>query len=149
MFSLPAGLVLPTPPKPAGAYRPIMFSGNLAILSGFGPRDGDGKPIAGRIGRDFSIEDGQALARNVGGSILAVLQEALGDLGRVRQVLRLTGMIDAVPDFAQHPKVLDGCSQLMQEVFGERGQHARMAYGVASLPFGAPIAIDCMCEVDV
>ena len=105
LFALPTGLVLPAAPKPAGAYRPAVISDDLIILSGFGPRDAEGRPIA--------------------------------------------GMIHAVPDFTQHPQVIDGCSELLHEVFGERGQHARMAFGVASLPFGAPVAIDCICQIEV
>jgi enamine deaminase RidA (YjgF/YER057c/UK114 family) len=147
-FGLPPGLVLPAAPQPAGAYRPAMISDDLILLSGFGPRDAEGQPIVGQIGREFSIEQGKALARNVGGSILAVLQNTLGDLGRVRQVLRLTGMIYAVPEFTQHPQIIDGCSELLHEVFGESGAHARMAFGVASLPFGSPVAIDCICRIE-
>jgi enamine deaminase RidA (YjgF/YER057c/UK114 family) len=149
LFSLPQGLVLPEPPKPAGAYRPAVVFDDIVYLSGFGPRGADGKPITGMIGRDFSVEEGQGLARGIGSSILAVLQDTLGSLDRVRQVIRVTGMIYAVPEFTQHPKVIDGCSQLLAEVFGERGAHARMAYGVASLPFGSPVAIDCICQIEV
>jgi len=138
---------LPPPPKPAGAYRPAVIVGDLVFLSGFGPRDADGAPLRGVVGRDLDIPAAQAAARNVGLSLLSVLQDTLGDLDRVRQVVRVTGMINAVPDFTQHPLVLDGCSTLLAEILGPRGQHARMAYGVASLPHGSPVAIDCVCQI--
>lgn len=138
---------LPPPPSPAGAYRPLVLVGDLAFLSGFGPRTADGRPLVGTVGRDLDLEAAQAAARNVGETILSVLQETLGDLDRVRQVVRITGMIACPPDFTQHPRVLDGCSLLLAEVLGERGRHARMAYGVSSLPNGSPVAIDCICQV--
>jgi len=125
-----------------------MIIDDIVFLSGFGPRDGDGAPIRGMVGRDIDIEEATLLARNVGASILSVLQYTLGSLDRVRQVLRVTGMIWAVPEFTQHPQVIDGCSLLLREVFGERGVHARAAFGVASLPFGVPVSIDCICHID-
>jgi enamine deaminase RidA (YjgF/YER057c/UK114 family) len=140
---------LPPPPQPAGAYRPIVIVGDMAFLSGFGPRDADGKPLTGMVGRELDLAAAEAAARNVGLSILSVLRNTLGDLDRVRQVVRLTGMVWCVPDFTQHPQVIDGCSKLLLETFGERGAHARMAYGVASLPNGSPVAIDCVCQVMV
>jgi enamine deaminase RidA (YjgF/YER057c/UK114 family) len=78
-----------------------------------------------------------------------VIEDTLGSLDRVRQVVRVTGMIWAIPEFIHHPMVIDGCSQLLVEVLGERGQHARAAYGVASLPFGVPVSIDCVCQIDI
>ncbi|KKB12239.1 hypothetical protein VE25_08220 [Devosia geojensis] len=138
---------LPPPPPQAGAYRPAVIVGNMAYLSGFGPRDAAGGPLRGMVGRDLDLEAARAAARNVGLSILSVLQETLGDLGRVAQIVRITGMVYAVPDFTEHPKVIDGCSQLLLDVLGERGAHARMAYGVASLPNGSPVAIDCFCQI--
>ncbi len=109
---------LPPPPKPAGAYRPVIIVGDMAFLSGFGPRNADGTPLVGMVGRDLDLEAAQAAARNVGQTILSVLQETLGDLDRVRQIVRITGMIACPPDFTQHPKVLDGCSLLLAEVVG-------------------------------
>ena len=140
---------LPPPPQPAGAYRPIVIVGDMAFLSGFGPRGPDGKPLTGMVGRELDLAAAQDAARNIGLSILSVLQETLGDLDRIRQVVRLTGMVWCVPDFTQHPQVIDGCSKLLLEVLGERGAHARMAYGVASLPNGSPVAIDCVCQIRV
>jgi enamine deaminase RidA (YjgF/YER057c/UK114 family) len=146
---LPEGLVLPRPPQPAGAYRPARLIGDMLYLASFGPRDEAGAPIPGMIGRDFDLAQGKLLARNVGGSILAVVQEALGSLDRVRQVVKVTGMVWAVPDFTQHPKIVDGCSELLVEVFGERGIHVRAAFGVYSLPFGVPVSIECVMQVVV
>jgi enamine deaminase RidA (YjgF/YER057c/UK114 family) len=144
----PDGLVLPQPPKPVGAYRPAMVFGELAFLSSFGPRDAEGAPIPGMVGRDFDIAGARLMARNAGTSILSVLQDTLGSLDRVRQVLKVTGMVWAAPGFSQHPQVIDGCSQLLHEVLGERGVHARAAFGVASLPFDAPVSIDCICRIE-
>lgn len=139
---------LPPPPQPAGAYRPAIVVGDMVFLSGFGPRGEDGKPLVGMVGRELNLAASQGAAHNIGLTILSVLQETLGDLDRVRQVVRLTGMVCCVPEFTQHPQVIDGCSKLMLEVFGEtRGAHARMAYGVASLPNGSPVAIDCVCQI--
>lgn len=138
---------LPPPPQPAGAYRPIVIVGDMAFLSGFGPRGPDGKPLTGMVGRELDLAAAQAAARNIGLSILSVLQETLGDLDRVGQVVRLTGMVWCVPDFTQHPQVIDGCSKLLLETLGDRGAHARMAYGVASLPNGSPVAIDAVVQV--
>jgi len=145
---LPDGLILPQPPKPTGAYRPAVVFGELLFLSSFGPRDAEGAPIAGMVGRDFDIDGARLMARNAGASILSVLQETLGSLDRVGQVLKLTGMVWAVPGFDQHPVVIDGCSQLLHEVLGERGTHARAAFGVAALPFDAPVSIDCICRIE-
>src|SRR6202000_737067 len=100
--------------------------------------------IPGMVGRDLDLEQAKLLARNAGTSILAVLADTLGSLDRVQQVVPVTGMIWAVPDFTQHPQVIDGCSLLLREVFGDRGIHARSAFGVASLPFGVPVSIDCV-----
>jgi enamine deaminase RidA (YjgF/YER057c/UK114 family) len=138
---------LPPPPRPAGAYRPVVIIGDMAYLSGFGPRNPDGTPLVGMVGRDLDLQAARAAARNIGQTILSVLQETLGDLDRVRQVVRITGMIACQPDFTLHPQVIDGCSMLLAEVLGDRGQHARMAYGVSSLPNGSPVAIDCVCQV--
>ena len=139
---------LPLPPQPAGAYRPAVVVGDMVFLSGFGPRGEDGRPLVGTVGLEFDLQAAQGAARNIGLTILSVLQETLGDLDRVRQVVRMTGMVCCVPGFTQHPQVIDGCSKLMLDVFGEtRGAHARMAYGVASLPNGSPVAIDCVCQI--
>jgi enamine deaminase RidA (YjgF/YER057c/UK114 family) len=99
------------------------------------------------VGRDLDIDAARAAARNVGLTLVSVLKDALGDLERVRQVVRVTGLVWAVPEFEQHPRVIDGCSQVLAEIFGDRGTHARAAFGVASLPFGVPVSIDCVCHI--
>ena len=144
----PTGLVLPVPPRPAGAYRPALVVDGLLYLSSFGPRDESGRPIGGMVGREHDLAAAQALARNAGLTMLAVIVEALGSLDRVRQVIRVTGMVWAEPEFVQHPQVVDGCSALFREAFGERGQHTRAAFGVASLPFGVPVSLDCICRIE-
>lgn len=139
---------LPPAPQPAGAYRPAVLVGDMLYLSGFGPRDAAGRPLIGLVGRDLDIPAARAAARDVGRTILAVLQDTLGDLDRVRQVVRLTGMVAAIPEFTRHPEVIDGCSTLLIETFGpDRGAHARMSHGVASLPNGSPVAIECLVQV--
>jgi enamine deaminase RidA (YjgF/YER057c/UK114 family) len=141
-------LELPPAPKPSGAYRPVMLAGDLAYLSGFGPRDAAGNPIVGTVGAEFDLEQSQAIARGIAVTMLSALQDELGDLDRVRQMARVTGMLACVPGFTRHPAVLDGASKCFLEFLGpERGAHARMAYGVASLPNGSPVAIDAVVWV--
>jgi hypothetical protein len=124
-----------------------MIVGELAFLSGFGPRDQSGAPIVGLVGAEFDLKASQAIAREIALTMLSALQEALGDLDRIRQVARVTGMLACADGFTEHPQVLDGASQALIEILGpERGAHARMAYGVASLPHGSPMAIDCVCQ---
>lgn len=141
-------LDLPPAPQPAGAYRPVLIVGELAFLSGFGPRDDAGSPLVGIVGAEFDLAASQQVARGIALTMLSALQDALGDLDRIRQVARVTGMIASIPGFTQHPQVLDGASKALIEILGpERGAHARMAYGVASLPHGSPIAIDAICQI--
>jgi enamine deaminase RidA (YjgF/YER057c/UK114 family) len=147
MITLPSGLVLPDPPRAAGAYRPAVIVNDLVFLSGFGPRDSAGAPIAGVVGNELTVEAARELARNVGLSILSVLHDMLQDLDRVQQVVKLTGMVNAVPDFTHHTRVIDGCSEVLVEGLGRRGEHARAAYGAGSLPFGAPVSIECICQI--
>lgn len=147
MTTLPSGLVLPEPPRAAGAYRPVVVANGFAFVSGFGPRLADGTPIRGVVGGDMSVEEASAAARIVGLSILAALNDMLGSLDQVRQMVKLTGMVNAVPRFTEHPKVIDGCSAVLVEALGTRGEHARAAYGVSSLPFGAPVSIEAIAQV--
>lgn len=141
-------LDLPPAPTPSGAYRPVMIVGELAFLSGFGPRDAAGNPIVGTVGAEFDLAASQAIARGIALTMLSALQDELGDLNRIRQMARVTGMMACVPGFTQHPAVLDGASNAFLELLGPtRGAHARMAYGVASLPNGSPIAIDAVVEL--
>jgi enamine deaminase RidA (YjgF/YER057c/UK114 family) len=147
VITLPSGLVLPNPPRAAGAYRPAVIANGFIFLSGFGPRNAEGGPISGVVGVDLTVEAARDMARNVGLSILSVLHDMLHDLARVQQVVKLTGMVNAVPEFTQHPRVIDGCSEVLVEALGSRGEHARAAYGAGSLPFGAPVSIECICQI--
>jgi enamine deaminase RidA (YjgF/YER057c/UK114 family) len=147
LTTLPSGLVLPPPPCAAGAYRPGVIANGFVFLSGFGPRAADGTPIRGVVGGDMDIEDARHAARLVGLAILAALDDMLGSLDKVRQMVKVTGMVNAVPAFTEHPKVLDGCSAVLVEALGPRGEHARAAYGVSSLPFGAPVSIEAVAAI--
>ena len=142
------GIVLPPAAAPVANYLPAVIGGGLAIVSGQLPRDERGLVI-GRVGEDLDLETGQAAARLCGLAVLAQLKDALGgDLGRVRRCMQLTGFINAPPDFTQHPAVINGASDLMVEVFGDAGRHARAAVGAASLPLGAAVEVAAIFEID-
>jgi enamine deaminase RidA (YjgF/YER057c/UK114 family) len=141
------GLTLPPAPDPLAVYRPIRKVGNTLYLSGQIPRNPDGSFLLGRLGRDATIEQGYAAARNVGLQLLSVLKSAVGDLCRVDAVAKVNGMVNAEPDFIDHAKVINGCSELFVEVLGEAGYHARSAVGVGSLPFRAMVEIDAIVIV--
>ena len=142
------GITLPPAPVPVANYVPFRFAGNLLYLSGHGPKRIDGSYRAGRLGRDMSIEDAYQEARLTGLNLLASAKVALGELSRIEAVVKLLGMVNAEPDFADHPKVINGCSDLFVEVFGERGRHARSAVGMGSLPRGIPVEIEVIVEVE-
>ena len=143
------GLVLPPTPEPVGTYVPYRFADNLLYLSGHGPKRPDGTYRKGRLGRDVSIDEAYQEARLVGLQLLSVAQSALGDLSRVKQVIKLLGMVNAEPDFGEHPKVINGCSDLFIEVFGESGKHARSAIGVGSLPNQMIVEIEVIFLISV
>ena len=142
------GLTLPTPRPPIGSYVPAKQIGDLLFLSGKGPVNADGSVPRGRLGAEFSIEQGYQFAREVGMTLIAVMRDALGDLDRIRDIVKVLGMVNATPDFGQHPKVINGCSDLFVEVFGEHGRHARSAVGMGSLPSGMPIEIEAIVAID-
>ena len=141
------GIELPPIPGPAGNYVQYVRSGNLIFLSGAGPRSVDGRPPKGRVGAEVSIEEAYQHARSIGLVQIAKLKDALGDLDRVTRIVKVLGMVNAVPDFGEHPKVINGFSDLMVEVFGDKGRHARSAVGMGSLPFGIPVEIEAVVEV--
>ena len=143
------GLELPPPAKPAANYVPTVRTGNLVYVAGQVPMV-DGKfEYQGKVGREFSIEEGQACARVVALNVLAQLKEACGgDLDRVRKVVKLNGFVNCLPEFGEQPHVINGASELMIEVFGEMGRHARAAVGAISLPFGVAVEIDGVFEVE-
>ena len=142
------GLTLPPPPKPVATYVPCVIEGNMLYLSGQGPLEADGRIHTGRVGADVTVEEAYAHARATGLNMLAILHDALGDLGRVRRVVKILGMVNAVPTFGDHPKVINGCSDLMVAVFGEAGRHARSAVGLGSLPNNITVEIEAIVEVD-
>ena len=142
------GIELPEPPPPAGNYVGAVTVGNLVFLAGAGPRGADGAYPSGKVGDAFTLETARAEARVVGINILATLRAHIGDLTRVRRVVKVLGMVNATPDFENHPGVIDGFSDLMVEVFGEKGRGARSAVGMGSLPFQIPVEIEMIVEID-
>jgi len=143
------GLTLPQPPKPLGNYVPGVRVGNLLFLSGHGPVRVDGVPTArGKVGRDLSIEDGYKVAREVGINLLGSARTLLGSLDKVNRVVKVLGMVNSAEGFGDQPKVINGFSDLMVEVFGDNGRHARSAVGMAELPMGIPVEIEMILEVE-
>ncbi len=143
------GLALPPPPKPGGNYVPGVRVGDLLFLSGHGPGRVDGVPSArGKVGRDLSIEDGYKVAREVGINLLGTAKALLGSLDKVKRVVKVLGMVNSAEGFGDQPKVINGFSDLMVEVFGEHGRHARSAVGMAELPSGIPVEIEMILEVE-
>ena len=140
------GLVLPEIPKPVGTYVPFKVSGDTLYLSGQGPRRADGSFVTGKVGRDVTIEQAQEAARLVGLGLLAAAKAAAGELSRV-EVLKVLGMVNAVPEFTDQPKVINGCSDLFVAVLGERGRHARSAVGMGSLPMGISVEIEAVLRI--
>ena len=142
------GITLPTPPTPLANYVPGVLVGNLLFLSGHGPVRADGKPSArGKVGRDLTVDEGYKVAREVGINLLASARALLGSLDRVKRVVKVLGMVNCGEDFGDPPKVINGFSDLMVEVFGDAGRHARSAVGMASLPVGIPVEIEMILEV--
>ena len=142
------GIELPEPPPPVGNYIGAVTVGNLVFLSGHGPRSASGEYSSGKIGGELTPEQGQEEARQVGLNMLATLRAEIGDLDRVRRVVKVLGMVNAAPDFRNHPKVIDGFSDLMVEVFGEKGRGARSAVCMSSLPFQIPVEVEMIVEID-
>jgi enamine deaminase RidA (YjgF/YER057c/UK114 family) len=142
------GITLAPAPPPVANYVNAVRTGNLVYLSGKGPAPEGGKLPAGRLGAEYSIEDGYRFARTTGLALLAALRAELGSLDRVRRVVKVLGMVAATPEFGDHPRVINGCSDLLVEVFGDAGKHARSAVGMASLPFGTPVEIELIVEVE-
>ncbi len=141
------GIELPQPPVPVARFLPSVQAGGLLFLSGLAPLDENGKAYTGVVGRDFSAEQAQHLARLVGINLLAVAKASLGSLDRVARVVKVFGMVNAAPEFTRHPFVIDGCSNLFFDVFGDAGMHARTAMGAGSLPGGIPVEIETVLEV--
>ena len=143
------GITLPTPAKPVANYVPFVRTGNLIVVSGQVCFGSDGQLAAkGQLGAGVSVEAGQAAARACGVNLLAQLKGALGDLDKVVRVVRLGGFISSAPGFTEGPKVMNGASDLMVEVFGDKGRHARTTVGVSALPSDAAVEVEGMFEVE-
>ena len=141
------GITLPEPPSPVANYVNGVRTGNLIFLAGKGPKAADGTELHGKLGAGVSIEEGYAGARLTAINQLAVLKDMLGDLDRVVRVVKVLGMVNSDPSFVEQPAVINGFSDLIVEVFGERGRHARAAVGMASLPRGQAVEIEMIVEV--
>ena len=140
------GLTLPPVPKPIGNYVPFRRDGSTIYLSGQGPRMADGTMHTGKVGKDVTVEEAYEHAKLVGLGLLAAAKLAAGSLDKV-EVLKVLGMVNAVPDFRDQPKVINGCSDLFVAVLGERGKHARSAVGMGSLPNQIPVEIEAIMRV--
>lgn len=141
-------LQLPPPPPRGGVYKPVVVVGNVAYVSGHGPFLGNGEYVAGRVGADLDLEAGKAAARQTGLALLATLKSELGSLDRVKRVVKLLGMVNSTPDFPDHPKVINGCSELFGQVWGEEnGIGARSAVGMGSLPGNIAVEIEGIFEL--
>ncbi|MBL9215193.1 MAG: RidA family protein [Opitutaceae bacterium] len=141
------GVALPPPPSPAANYLPAVMCGNLLFLSGHGSRGPDGSPLVGQVGGTVTVEQAYGHARAAGLRLLASARHRLGSLGRVRRVVKVTGYVNAAPGFRAHSQVVNGCSDLLVEVFGPVGRHARAAVGVDSLPDEVAVEIEAVLEV--
>jgi len=141
------GLTLPTPTKPMGNYVPFRLAGNLLFLSGVGPRLHDETMITGKVGADLTVEQAYEAAKLCGLKLLVNMIAAVGTLERVDTVLKVLGMVNAVPDFTQHPEVINGCTDLFVQVLGEGGRPARSAVGMGSLPRNISVEVEAIVLV--
>jgi len=141
-------IILPAPSSPVANYVKYVRTGNLIFLSGHGPAKADGSYITGKLGRDLSIEEGYAAAKQTGISLLATLKDAVGDLSKVKRIVKVLGMVNGTDGFTDQPKVINGFSDLMVAIFGDKGKHARSAVGMASLPMNMAVEIEMVVEVE-
>lgn len=141
------GLRLPPIPEPIGNFRNYVRTGSLVFISGQGPREADGSMHQGKVGKDVTLDIAYDHARLIGLNILSVLADAVGDLDRVTQVVKILGFVNATDDFATHSDVINGCSDLFTTVFGKIGKHARSAIGVSSLPNNITVEIEAIFEL--
>ena len=141
-------LTLPATNAPVANYVPAVRSGNLIFLAGHVSRGVDGKVIAGKVPRTISAQDANAAARQTALALLATLKKEIGELGKVKRIVRVGGFVNCTEDFTAQSQVINGCSDLLVSVFGDRGRHARAALGMASLPLGAAVEIEMVVEVE-
>jgi enamine deaminase RidA (YjgF/YER057c/UK114 family) len=142
------GLSLPDPPKPVGAYLPCQRSGNLLFLSGTTCYIENGQLLfTGRVGKELNIEQGYQAARQTMFNLLSVIKAELGDLDRVERIIKLNGYVNSAPDFDKQPAVINGASELLEEIYGPRGKHARTSIGVSDLPGHIPVEIEMVVQV--
>lgn len=142
-------LTLPPAPKPLGVYKPFLIVDKFVYVSGHGTVKEDGTLIIGRIGKDFTPEDGKLAAQQVGLAILATLKKNLGSLNKIKRVIKVLGMVNCVPEFERHPFIINGCSELFAKVWGEdNGVGVRSAVGMGSLPDNIPVEIEAMFELE-
>ena len=140
------GLLLPPAPKPVGLYKPFVVSGKLAFLSGQISKDAEGKILAGKVGKDLSLAEGQAAARLAALNALSIMKGLIG-FEKILRVVKMTGFVQSAPDFYEIPSVVNGASELLAEVMGDQGTHARSAVGMASLPMNAAVEIELVLEL--
>lgn len=141
------GIDLPQAPAPAANYVPSVITGSQLFISGQIPMGAGGLEFVGRLGADMAVDDGAAAARLCAINVIAQAKAALGDLDRVVRVVKLVGFVNSTPDFGDQPKVINGASDLIAEVFGDAGRHARSAVGVAALPFGVAVEVEAILEI--
>lgn len=141
-------IVLPAIGKPAANYVKFVRTGNLIYLSGHGPQRTDGTYITGKLGTNLTIEEGYNAARHTGINLLASLKDAIGDLNKVKRIIKVLGMVNSAENFTDQPKVINGFSDLMVAIFGDKGKHARSAVGMNSLPLGMCVEIEMIVEVE-
>jgi enamine deaminase RidA (YjgF/YER057c/UK114 family) len=142
------GLVLPPVSKPIANYVKYVRTGNLIFLAGHGPTKADGSNVTGKVGKDLTIEQGYEAAKITGLSLIATLKDALGDLSKVKRIVKVNGYVNCLPEFTDQPKVINGCSDLLVLVFGDKGRHARAAMGMVALPSNIAVEIEMVVEVE-
>ena len=142
------GIVLSPPSKPVANYVKAVRVGNLLFLSGHGPTKADGSNITGKVGKDLTVEQGYEAAKLTAEGLISTLKAELGDLNKVKRVVKVNGWVNCYPDFADQPKVINGCSDLMVALFGEKGKHARAAMGAVALPSNIAVEIEMVVEVE-
>jgi enamine deaminase RidA (YjgF/YER057c/UK114 family) len=144
------GLTLPPPPKPLGVYKPFLIDGHHVFLSGHGTLKEDGSLIKGKVGVDLNVDEAKIAARQVGLAMLSTLKSNLGSFDKIKRVIKVLGMVNAIPDFGRHPFVINGCSELFAEVWGtENGVGVRSAVGMGSLPDNIPVEIEALFELHI